>query len=211
MGVSNRREREKLQRRTDIINAARTLFFTKGFRDTTIDDIAHSTELARGTIYLYFENKEEIYALILEEGLDILQQMVRKKISPDVDAMTNIINGHDGFMQFHDQYPQYYAVLILDKLNLGQILPAELKTRIKNKMKEIVHNIAIILQQGIDTKIFRPMDVEQTALMQMGIAMGFAQIIDTCDPDEKNADHIAHAREALREFIAHGLLSQEAR
>ena len=48
------------------------MFFSKGLRDTTIDDIARAAELARGTIYLYFESKEEIYATVLEEGMDML-------------------------------------------------------------------------------------------------------------------------------------------
>src|SRR3569833_4164114 len=97
MGTTERREREKQRRRDDILNTARTLFLDKGFRDTTIDDIARSAELARGTIYLYFENKEEIYATILEEGLDILDNLVRSAHAENVDALTNLLAGHDAF------------------------------------------------------------------------------------------------------------------
>jgi hypothetical protein len=60
MGVAERKEREKQQRRNDIIDAAEKLFFAKGHDNTTVDDIAKEAELSKGTVYLYFSSKEDL-------------------------------------------------------------------------------------------------------------------------------------------------------
>ncbi|MCK5408322.1 MAG: helix-turn-helix transcriptional regulator, partial [Candidatus Krumholzibacteria bacterium] len=60
MGIAERREREKEQRRIDIIDAAERVFFSKGWQAATMDDVAEAVELSKATLYLYFKNKEEL-------------------------------------------------------------------------------------------------------------------------------------------------------
>lgn len=208
MGTTERREREKQRRRDDILNTARILFFEKGFRDTTIDDIARSAELARGTIYLYFENKEEIYATILEDGLDILQGLLAASYSETEDALTNLLAAHDAFMRFHDEFPQYYNVLMLDKLQISDVLPAPLKARLDIKTVNMADWIAGVLQIGIKEGIFRPMQTREVAFLQMGMAMGFAQMLDKCGPVSDIFTDREQSRQAMHALIANGLIER---
>jgi len=209
MGTTERREREKQRRRDDILNTARTLFFDKGFRDTTIDDIARSAELARGTIYLYFENKEEIYATILEEGLDVLQSLIVASHDDNADALTNLLAGHDAFMRFHDEYPQYYNVLILDKLQISDVLPMPLKSRLDIKTMDMAEWIARNLEKGIKEGIFRPMQTREVAFLQMGMAMGFAQMLDKCGAVNDIFVDREQSRQAMHALIANGLIERK--
>lgn len=66
----SRKEREKLQKRNEILMAALRLFAEKGFENTTMDEIAESAEFGKGTIYNYFENKSDIYKGILDKTTD---------------------------------------------------------------------------------------------------------------------------------------------
>jgi TetR/AcrR family transcriptional regulator len=206
MGTTERREREKQRRRDDILNTAKDLFFDKGFRDTTIDDIARLAELARGTIYLYFENKEEIYATILEDGLDKLLNLMRESYHDEADALTNILAGHDAFMAFHDLFPQYYNVLMLDKLQISDVLPPELKTRLDNKTTSMAELIASMLQRGIEEGLFRPMPVREVAYLQIGMAMGFAQMLDKCSTASDVFTDREQSRQAMHAIIANSLI-----
>ncbi len=70
MGIQERKEREKERRRQQIIVAAKRVFTKKGLSKTTMEDIAKESELSPGTLYLYFKNKEELYASL---SLRILQ------------------------------------------------------------------------------------------------------------------------------------------
>lgn len=80
MGVTARREREKLQRRNSILEAARHLFFQKGYR-ATMDEIAERAELSKGTLYLYFKSKDELYVSVIIEGFRILEKRIREALA----------------------------------------------------------------------------------------------------------------------------------
>ena len=72
MGIQDRKQRERKRRRQQIIVAAKRVFSERGFSKTTMEDIAGEAELSPGTLYLYFKNKDELYASL---SLRILQYM----------------------------------------------------------------------------------------------------------------------------------------
>ena len=65
MGTLDRRKREKDKRRNRIIGAAEKVLFAKGYQAATMDDVATEAELGKGTLYLYFKNKEELIIALL--------------------------------------------------------------------------------------------------------------------------------------------------
>ena len=75
MSIEERKEREKEQRRQQIINAAERAFTAKGFSGATIENIAEEAELSPATLYLYFKNKDELYASL---NLKMLKVLVEK-------------------------------------------------------------------------------------------------------------------------------------
>lgn len=72
MGVAARRQREKEERRSTILKAAEKVFVSKGVALATMDDIAHEAELSKGTLYLYFDSKDELYLEIAVRALSEL-------------------------------------------------------------------------------------------------------------------------------------------
>ncbi len=202
MGTTERRAREKQQRRTVILDTARQLFFTQGFRDTTIDDIAHAAELARGTIYLYFEGKEEIYATVLEAGLDMLHTMIQASQDPQGDPLTNLLAGNDAFMAFHDQHAAYYNVLMLDKMQVLDALPVALRARLNEKFVALAQIMEGVLREGVTRGHFRPLPAMEVAYLQMGIAMGFAQMLDKCAEGGSLFSDRAQTRQVMHDLIA---------
>ena len=68
MGISERREREKTERRKTILNCARELIVSKGVDQVSMEDIARKAELSKATVYLYFSGKEVIFNEICEEA-----------------------------------------------------------------------------------------------------------------------------------------------
>ena len=69
MGLKERKEKEKELRRKVIQEAAHDLFISKGFRATTMEDIAQKAELSAGTIYYYFPDKDHLYVSLNEKSL----------------------------------------------------------------------------------------------------------------------------------------------
>ncbi|MFH0730553.1 MAG: TetR/AcrR family transcriptional regulator [Pseudomonadota bacterium] len=83
MGIHERKEREKERRRQQILVSAKRVFSDRGFSRTTMEDIANEAELSPGTLYLYFKNKEELFASL---SLRIFQYMIIRleEVSNDI-------------------------------------------------------------------------------------------------------------------------------
>lgn len=72
MGVAERRQREREERRVAILDAAEEVFLSKGVESATMDEIARRAELSKGALYLYFKSKEELYLGIATRALTLL-------------------------------------------------------------------------------------------------------------------------------------------
>jgi len=81
MSVEERRQKEKEQRRKTILTAAERLFAGDGFHNTTIEQVAADIDLSKGTIYLYFQSKEDLFFSILEEKIDNYAHHLKGKLA----------------------------------------------------------------------------------------------------------------------------------
>ena len=68
MSIAERKQRDKEEMRHLILDAARDIFLSKGYYEASIRNIAEKIEYSPGTIYLYFEDKDEIFHSLHEEG-----------------------------------------------------------------------------------------------------------------------------------------------
>lgn len=73
-----RAERLRVERRAQVLQAARRLFGEKGYHATSIHDIIAAADIARGTFYLYFESKRAIFDELLDGLFGTLSQAVRR-------------------------------------------------------------------------------------------------------------------------------------
>jgi len=81
MTISDRKTREKEQRRNTILAAAEKLFARDGYTATSLDRVAEEVEISKGTIYLYFKNKEDLFFTLIREKFEALIQQVTTQIN----------------------------------------------------------------------------------------------------------------------------------
>jgi TetR/AcrR family transcriptional regulator len=112
MGILERKEREKLQRRNDIVDAAEQVFFNKGIDSATMDDIAEVAELSKGTLYLYFKNKDELQYAIKIRASEMLNKMFKSNTSLSSDGVENIEAIGRSFIKFSHDRPDYFNLLL---------------------------------------------------------------------------------------------------
>ena len=77
MTIANRKERQKEELRSKILEAAKDLFITRGYDETSIRNIAERIEYSPTTIYLYFKDKDDIFYSLHQEGFVLLNQYLR--------------------------------------------------------------------------------------------------------------------------------------
>jgi|AGTN01.2.fsa_nt_gi Transcriptional regulator len=81
MTLADWKEREKEQRRNDILDAAMKLFYAKGYDEVSMSDIAAKVGIKKPTLYLYFKNKESLFFAIVARAARVRNPLVRAEIS----------------------------------------------------------------------------------------------------------------------------------
>jgi len=111
MGISERRKREKEQRKTEIVDAAERLFFSRNYEDVTMDNIAQAVELNKATIYLYFKNKEALFATIVLRGVQILKGKYQECMEKQVPGIVKVALMGQAYYQFSKENPDYLRLI----------------------------------------------------------------------------------------------------
>jgi AcrR family transcriptional regulator len=156
MGIQERKEREKERRRQQIIVAAKRVFSKKGFSKATMEDIAKESELSPGTLYLYFRNKEELYASLSLRILYFQNIRVEQVIAEaDTDPVSKLKQLMDAMFDVYEFDP----LVIINMFHLQSSetiknLSKKLLVEIKTINNQVLNNIADIFREGIEKGIF---------------------------------------------------------
>ena len=75
------------QRRAEILDAALQLFSSKGFHDTTMEEVANAAGVAKGTIYLYFQSKEHLLLALKREFMQGLTDAVANIVAEAIESL----------------------------------------------------------------------------------------------------------------------------
>jgi AcrR family transcriptional regulator len=158
------------ERKSQILNAAEGVFTKKGFEEARMDDIAEATGLSKGTLYLYFKSKDELILAILDRifqrefrQLENLQQgdiPATEAIGQLTDLMARDIVGMLRLL------PIVYNFLALAFRN-GYVQQA-----MKNYVNRYFEILIPIIQRGIDSGEFRPVDAREVAIAGGAIIEG---------------------------------------
>ena len=128
MSIITRKELEKEQRRRDILNAAEKLFFSKGYDNVSLNEIAKEVKLGRSTLYLYFENKEELFFAIVLRGAQILYGIVLRGSKKAKTSYEKLAAFRDAYYEFSKKFPDYlkaYNYLFSGRFDLANIKQTE--------------------------------------------------------------------------------------
>jgi len=142
MGIQERKQRERERRRQQIMVAAKKVFTIKGFNKTTMEDIAKEAELSPGTLYLYFKNKDELYASL---SLRILQYLLIRLEHVTSDTC---LNPEKRILTLKDVLFDVYMFDPLILLNMFHIQSGE---TLKNLSPELLSEIQLLSNQALRT------------------------------------------------------------
>jgi TetR/AcrR family transcriptional regulator len=159
MGLEERRKREKEQRRGAILNAARKLFFERGFKDVTVANIAKKAELSKGSIYLYFNSKEEIYTHILFSDIEKFNRKLAHLFQNGKSATELILELACIYIDFFLNDRELFRMMMNFMLHTEEMnLEASVTERIIEATNNTVKVIETFLQRGIEQGEF-PADI----------------------------------------------------
>jgi AcrR family transcriptional regulator len=164
--TAERRAREKAQRRREILDAAREEFFERGFHTPTVDDVAARAEVSKGTIYLYFESKEEILAHLLLEGLDKLlhEMQAARDQSPEPEPESCLRALAGAYLAFCQTNPSYFRLIMaFDRGRFEESISAELYGQVLNQSLQGLGLVSESIEAGAASGDFAVDDPWQAA------------------------------------------------
>jgi TetR/AcrR family transcriptional regulator len=150
-----RREREKLRQRQDMLAAALDLFSNKGYHNTSMHEIAEKAEFAIGTLYKFFQNKEDLYKALVLEQCDKFEEAITRAIEePDdaVDKLRNYIRTRGE--RFRGNLP-FIRLFLAERRGASFNIQAGLDDEMRKRHYAFLERLALIFEQGITTKRFK--------------------------------------------------------
>ncbi len=179
MGITERRQREKERRRNDIIDAAERVFFSSGLENATMDDVAEQAELSKGTLYIYFKSKEDLYLAITKRGLDILTSMFEKVSAPASLGIEKIYAIGQAYRDFSKKHTDYFQAMAYFDLRIKEISDESPNAKLSIEQgKKVLTICAEAIQCGIEDGTIRSdIDPKKTAIVLWGQTNGILQLI----------------------------------
>ena len=211
MGVAERREREKEQRRQAILDAAELLFFKKGVEETTMDDVAEAAELSKGTLYLYFKNREDLYHGIYHRGLEVLKSYFEEALRSEGNGLRKVRAIGEAYYRFSQTHADYFHAM--NEMDPGKVDHCDNESngyKCHLLAEDVKKLVARAVQIGIeDGSIRKNLDPKQMAYLLWAQTTGVIQLISRMGMHMQ--DHHGIEPEllipALFDVIHHGLRS----
>ena len=162
---SSLRERQKIRRRTDILNAGRTLFNHRGYSSTSMEAIADAAEVGIATVYNYFGTKGRLLADILQPDFDSLYQQGEYLLAqPPKDPEPGVLALIDIYQRFQGNWERKDLLIAI----MGPGLSAEpaLDELSREAESKVKHQLGTLLSKyQISGKIRKGIDTEDASLI----------------------------------------------
>ena len=148
--------------RARILGAATERFAAFGYRRTGIAEIARDAGIAAGTVYRYFENKEEVFRAVMRDGLERWLDTARRVLAAPGTAVERLVRLGQASVDFNRKNALVNSVYRRD----GEIIFAPLLEELHAELvRENVAMMAAVVRDGIREGTFRAVDPERAAFV----------------------------------------------
>ncbi|MBF6568977.1 MAG: TetR/AcrR family transcriptional regulator [Candidatus Binataceae bacterium] len=158
---------DREERRAQVLRHAKRIFARKGYHRTNVADIISAAHIARGTFYLYFRNKREIFEVLLDQALRDLSDRIRRiRMAPEeASPIAQLRANLNRVLEFVLTERELTDIV----LNHAVGFDRELDARISEFYDQIAEKIQRSLDLGIQMKLVRECDTRTVAACILGV------------------------------------------
>lgn len=210
MGIAERKEREKQLRREQIMDAAKKVFSEKGLASATMENIAKEAELSTATLYLYFRNKDELYASLnlkmlqlLIERLEAVQiGLAHLKPPEKLREMEKIL------YDVYDEDPlNLISILRFQSSDVLKNLSPEMSFQVRENSKKALRTLADVFENGIKEKHFFECSPIALADIVWSLFAGLVLWEESKRGFDSNKDHFKPTLALAMDIFRRGILN----
>lgn len=210
MGTMERRDRERQELRTLILNAARDLFAEQGFEAVTMRKIAERIEYSPTAIYFHFRDKEALLRELCDTDFGALAQEFQKiaRIADPIDRLRHIGRA---YVEFGIGYPNHYRLMFMTP-HPGGIRTADSRLARGNPEEDAYAFLRATTAEAIAAGCLRP-DLEDADLVSQMVWAGTHGVVSLhiakCNDDWVDWRDARKTAHALIEAMIRGLVREE--
>ncbi len=179
-------------RRAEIVDAARTIFAHRGFADGIMDEIAKEAGVAKGTLYLYFRSKTEIYKAVLDQDMKTLKTYTLSRLDEAKGLREKIRAFILARLERAEASREFFRIMDSESRTLSYT-----RSQYRGWLTEPVLRLATAIEKASKRGEIRRVDAEKTAWLIADMARGTIQRRLLAQGDVSLADDA----EFLFEFI----------
>ena len=174
MPVLGRTKKDVLSefRRSELLTAARAVFGKKGFHDASIDEIADLAEVAKGTVYLYYKSKKDLYMEALKFGVESLNKRMKERADEAADCQETLRILTETKISFFEENRDFFRIYYSE---LGKLPghPSAIPF-VRDLYAEQAKVFEAVLRAGVRQREVRNLDVKKMALAIADLTRGVA-------------------------------------
>jgi len=160
---------KKSEKRHLIMQAAERLFTSRRFHEITMEDVAAAADVAKGTIYLYFQDKEDLFAQTCTAGLEEMCELLESSAGEGASFRDQLLRACMQFNEFFERRHQLMQMMQAEEARMFY-LKGGVHDRWMEKRRKLVSAVARIIARGVAAGEIRgdlPPDALANVLMGM--------------------------------------------
>jgi AcrR family transcriptional regulator len=169
-------DRQKLERRRQILDAAKAVFAEAGYHGASINAIIERAQIARGTFYLYFESKAAVFDSILDQAMTDLRARIHRIEVDDPAAAAPQVQLRDQLVRTVDYIVGDRALATL-LLKAGHTPDADAAQRLTQFFADIRALLVRALETGLEIGLVRKCHPELVAAALLGSVRGVIELL----------------------------------
>ncbi len=188
------------ERKLLILSAAKEMFAIKGYHETSISDIIKRADIARGTFYIYFKDKREIFDALFDQLLERINNAVKRVIvgKGQKPPLEQISDNMKRVFQFATDDPELARILFRHAPGLDGITDQKIDS-FYNKITALIESA---LTLGIQMNLVKQCNLK---LISAFITGGIKEIMDRITRTDNNLPRVDIIIKGLIDFSLYGL------
>lgn len=154
-----RKEREKIRHKAEILQAALNLFSGKGFHNVSMQDVAGESEFAVGTLYNFFQSKEQLFTELLNDCAEKIYQILWPILQtqlPENEKIRAFIKAHSKLVEDNIEFIKLYV----SEYGTLTTAPVTATEKAEQTKTDLYMKLEDIIKSGIRKNIFRCVDAK---------------------------------------------------
>jgi AcrR family transcriptional regulator len=165
------RERKKVEVRRRILEAAKQVFFRDGFMEANLDEMAELADVAKGTLYRYFDNKAQLYVAVLSRRGRIFEEKLSAAVDPGAEPLEALRQVSHFYLHHYVDHRDYFQIFwALENQPVIGELPQSVIEEVTRLWERSLETLARIIDRGVTEGVFTPCDPWEVATILWTLA-----------------------------------------